>query len=96
MQDQAASLAVEMRVEIAGAGASWPAGEDGWTVMERDGDRRRKLVWEIDRRLQEEGARPLIMHNVAATCMQPYVRGLVLPANSVYNSWRMEDVWLDR
>ena len=53
-------------------------------------------MWEIDRRLQTEGAQPLIMHNVAATCMQADVRSLVLPTNSVYNSWRFENVWLNR
>lgn len=64
--------------------------------MERDRARRQQLVWDIDRQLQQDGARPLIMHNVAATCMQAYVKGLVLPVNSVYNSWRFENVWLDR
>jgi peptide/nickel transport system substrate-binding protein len=27
--------------------------------MERDQDKRKKLVWEVDRRLQEDAARPL-------------------------------------
>jgi hypothetical protein len=30
------------------------------------------------------------------TCMQPQVKGLTVMANSQYNGWRMEDVWLDR
>ena len=63
---------------------------------ELDPVRRQRRVWEIDRRLQLDGARPMIMHNVAATCMHPYVKGLVLPVNTVYNHWRMENVWLDR
>ena len=33
---------------------------------------------------------------VNATCMQPYVKGLTIMVNSIYNGWRMEDVWLDR
>ena len=29
-------------------------------------------------------------------CRQPYVKGLTLMSNSIYNGWRTEDVWLDR
>jgi len=64
--------------------------------MESDPARRRKMVWEIDRTLQEELARPIIYHLRAATCWQPEVKGLTLIVNSQYNGWRMEDVWLDR
>ena len=32
---------------------------------------------------------------VSAACAQPYVKGDTLMINSVYNGWRMEDVWLD-
>ncbi|MEO8713987.1 MAG: hypothetical protein ABI369_03145, partial [Acetobacteraceae bacterium] len=58
--------------------------------------RRRQIVWNIDKTLQEDGARPVIMHNVAATCWQPYVKGVYLPVNSIYDHWRFEDVWLDK
>jgi peptide/nickel transport system substrate-binding protein len=64
--------------------------------MEPDQQKRKKLVWEIDRKLQEDGARPIISHNLAATCWQPQVKGLTMMVNSIYNGWRMEDVWLDR
>jgi peptide/nickel transport system substrate-binding protein len=37
--------------------------------------RRRDLVWEIERRLAEDGARPIIHHSRQATCRQPYVKG---------------------
>ena len=57
---------------------------------------RRKLVWEIDRKLQEDGARPVIMHDRAGTCWWPAVKGVRMSANSIYNHWRFEDVWLDR
>jgi peptide/nickel transport system substrate-binding protein len=63
---------------------------------ETDVDKRRKLVWEIDRKLLEDGARPVVMWNRAAICMQPYVKGYVPQVNSVYNGFRFEDVWLDR
>jgi peptide/nickel transport system substrate-binding protein len=64
--------------------------------MEPDRDKRKKLVWEIDRKLQEDGARPIIFHYRAASCRQPYVKGLTIMVNSIYNGWRFEDVWLDR
>ena len=63
---------------------------------ETDIDKRRKIVWEIDRKLLEDGARPVIMWNRAAICMQPYVKGYVPQVNSVYNGFRFEDVWLDK
>ncbi len=61
-----------------------------------DQEKRKKLVWEIDKKLQEDLARPIIFHELAATCMQPYVKGLTVMVNSIYNGWRMEDVWLDK
>jgi peptide/nickel transport system substrate-binding protein len=64
--------------------------------MMSDQEARKKLVWEIDKKLQEDGARPIIFHAVNATCMQPQVKGLTIMVNSIYNGWRMEDVWLDR
>jgi peptide/nickel transport system substrate-binding protein len=63
---------------------------------EADMEKRKKIVWEIDRKLLEDGARPVIMWNRAAICMQPYVKGYVAQVNSVYNGFRFEDVWLDR
>src|SRR3546814_11666873 len=58
-----------------------------------DHEERKKLVWEIDRRLQEDGARPVIYHSRAATCWQPRVKGITLAQNAQYNHWRFEDVW---
>jgi peptide/nickel transport system substrate-binding protein len=58
--------------------------------------KRKQLVWEIERRLAEDGARPIIFYPRGGTCMQPYVKGLVTMVNSIYNGYRMEDVWLDR
>jgi peptide/nickel transport system substrate-binding protein len=63
--------------------------------METNPEKRRQLVWEIDRQLQEDGARPIIYHFRAATCWQPRLKGLTVMVNSQYNGWRMEDVWLD-
>ena len=64
--------------------------------MMSDQEARKKLVWEIDKKLQEDGARPIIFHAVNATCLQSRVKGLTIMVNSIYNGWRMEDVWLDR
>jgi peptide/nickel transport system substrate-binding protein len=64
--------------------------------MEPDQEKRKKLVWEIDHKLQEDGARPIISQNTAATCWQPHVKGLTMMVNSIYNGWRFEDVWLDK
>ena len=61
---------------------------------ETDPAKRKKIVWEIDRKLQEDGARPIIMHARSATCWQPRVKNMTIMVNSVYNGWRFEDTWL--
>jgi peptide/nickel transport system substrate-binding protein len=61
-----------------------------------DQGERKQLVWLIDKKLQEDGASPVIAHEQLATCWQPRVKGLTIMVNSVYNGWRMEDVWLDK
>ena len=63
--------------------------------METDQEKRKRLVWEIDRRLQEDQTRPIVYHLRFATCWQPRVKGLRMMVNSVFNGWRFEDVWLD-
>ena len=63
---------------------------------ESDVNKRKQLVWQIERRLAEEGARPIIFYPRGGTCQQPYVKGLTTMVNSIYNGYRMEDVWLDR
>jgi len=64
--------------------------------MMEDQEARKKLVWEIDAKLQEDVARPTIFHAKAATCYQPYVHGYTQMTNSSYNGFRFEDVWLDK
>jgi peptide/nickel transport system substrate-binding protein len=64
--------------------------------VEADPEKRKRLVWEIDRKLQEDVARPIIAHTRLGTCWQPRVKGLTIMSNSLYNGWRFEDVWLDR
>jgi peptide/nickel transport system substrate-binding protein len=64
--------------------------------MQSDQEKRKKLVWEIERRLAEDVARPVVYHNRSGTCWHPYVKGYTAMVNSIYNGNRMEDVWLDK
>ncbi|MBV9014865.1 MAG: peptide ABC transporter substrate-binding protein, partial [Alphaproteobacteria bacterium] len=64
--------------------------------VETDPEKRRKLAWQADHKLQQDLGRPVLYHLRAATCWQPYLKGVTLMANSQYNGWRMEDWWLDR
>jgi peptide/nickel transport system substrate-binding protein len=64
--------------------------------IEADLQKRRQLVWQIEKLLIEDNARPVLFHPRAASCLQPRVKGLTLMVNSIYNGSRLEDVWLDR
>ena len=63
---------------------------------EPDIDKRKQTVWQIERKLAEDVARPVIHFLRAANCWYPHVKGLVLHQNSIYNDARYEDVWLDK
>jgi peptide/nickel transport system substrate-binding protein len=63
---------------------------------EVDPDKRRQLLWEAERKIAGDVARPIILHNRAATCWHPHVKGVTSHNNSLYNSWRMENAWLDK
>ena len=63
---------------------------------EADADKRKQLVWQIERKLAEDDARPIIFYRRGGTCWRPYVKGLTIMVNSIFNGWRMEDVWLDK
>src|SRR5436190_4788275 len=64
--------------------------------MEFDQDKRKKMVWEIEKKLAEDVARPMLYHSVSGTCWHPYVKGYTMTVNAIYNGIRMEDVWLDK
>jgi peptide/nickel transport system substrate-binding protein len=64
--------------------------------IEANEEKRQQLVWEIERKLAEDGARPIIFYSRGATCWQPPVKGFTIMVNSIFNGARMEDVWLDR
>ncbi|HEY7454252.1 MAG TPA: ABC transporter substrate-binding protein [Thermoleophilaceae bacterium] len=63
--------------------------------QELDRDRRQKLVWEIQRRLEADVARPMLGWRNEYFTQWPHVKNLV-PHHSLYNYGRMQDVWLDR
>jgi len=63
---------------------------------ELDKDKRRKIVWAIERILVDDAARPVILHGSAGNCWQPYVKNFHPHDNSQYNNLRWEDVWLDK
>jgi peptide/nickel transport system substrate-binding protein len=63
---------------------------------ESDKEKRKQLVWEIERRLAEDGARPVIFYPRQATCRHSQVKGMTMMVNSIYNGYRFEDLWLDR
>jgi peptide/nickel transport system substrate-binding protein len=62
---------------------------------ESNNEKRKQLVWEIERRLAEDGARPVIFYPRQATCHHPQVKGMTMMVNSIYNGFRYEDLWLD-
>jgi len=68
----------------------------GRQSMEADPVKRKALVWDIERKLAADAARPIIYHDVAAGCWQPCVKNVTIMVNSIYNGWRWEDIWLDR
>jgi peptide/nickel transport system substrate-binding protein len=63
---------------------------------ETDFEKRRQIVWRIERYLAEDGGRPIIFHPRSVTCSYPQVKGITVGVNSPYNEWRLEDAWLDR
>jgi peptide/nickel transport system substrate-binding protein len=64
--------------------------------IEPDQQKRKKLVWEIDRRLTEDAARPIVYRYDLGTCRYPRVKNVTTMVNSIFNSWRLEDAWLDQ
>ena len=63
---------------------------------EADLEKRRRIVWEIEKKLVEDVARPVLFHSRTGTCWYPHVKNLLRHQNSIYNQWRFEDVWLDK
>ena len=64
--------------------------------MEANPQSRKDIVWRMERILAEAGVRPVLFYPAGGSCWQPSVKDLTLMTNSIYNGWRMEDVWLDK
>jgi peptide/nickel transport system substrate-binding protein len=64
--------------------------------QERNVEKRRKLVYDIEKILVEDAARPIISHGVSGNCWHSYVKGYTAHSNSIYNNTRFEDTWLDK
>jgi ABC-type transport system substrate-binding protein len=63
---------------------------------ESDKAKRKEIVWQIEKLLVDDAARPIIDHNIAGTCWHPYVKGFMVKDNAIYNNTRFEDLWLDK
>ena len=63
--------------------------------QELDPKKRLALVLDIQRRLEEDVAKPMLGWGNAYFARWPYVKNLVAHA-PIYNFVRMQDVWLDR
>jgi peptide/nickel transport system substrate-binding protein len=63
---------------------------------EPDTGKRKQIVWEIERKLAEDAARPAIFYPMSAACWQPHFKGHTMMVNGNYNGWRFEDAWLDK
>jgi peptide/nickel transport system substrate-binding protein len=57
----------------------------GQQSIEADQEARKRLVWEIERRLTEDDAKPLIYFNRGGICWDPAVKNLTVMVNSIYN-----------
>jgi peptide/nickel transport system substrate-binding protein len=64
--------------------------------VETDVQKRKQMVWDIDKKLQEDVARPILMHARSGMCWKPFVKNLTVMTNSAYNGYRYEDIWLDK
>jgi peptide/nickel transport system substrate-binding protein len=64
--------------------------------QETDVAKRKKLVNEIDEKIQNDIARPILFHARTGMCWKPYVKNLTVESNSAYNGYRYEDLWLDK
>ncbi len=106
LQTAASTTPTRFLREFYGCGANMQL---GWVLQSRDRQagrpaidarptRRSASSWygQIERKLAEDDVRPIIYYTRGGTCWQPEVKGLTIMVNSIYNGWRMEDVWLDK
>jgi peptide/nickel transport system substrate-binding protein len=63
--------------------------------QEIDAQKRLALVWQIQKKLEEDAARPTMGWRTDRFAHHPYVRNLI-PNQVTYNCCRLQEVWLDR
>jgi peptide/nickel transport system substrate-binding protein len=63
--------------------------------QEIDAKKRLAMVAVIQKKLEDDAARPILSWRIDYFTQWPHVKGLV-PQNSVYNFGRMQEVWLDK
>ncbi|MEZ5855747.1 MAG: ABC transporter substrate-binding protein [Hyphomicrobiaceae bacterium] len=64
--------------------------------QETDLEKRKQTVWQIEELLAKDVARPIIFQGISGLCWKPHVKNFVLHHNSIYNNWRLDEVWLDK
>jgi peptide/nickel transport system substrate-binding protein len=57
---------------------------------ESDVEKRKRMVWAIEKKLADDDARPIIFYTRVANCWYPKVKGLTTMVNSIYNGQRFE------
>jgi peptide/nickel transport system substrate-binding protein len=63
--------------------------------QELDQQKRRALVAQIQKKLEEDAARPIMGWRLDYLAHWPYVKNLI-PHHNIYSYGRMQEVWLDR
>jgi peptide/nickel transport system substrate-binding protein len=63
--------------------------------QELDPKKRLQLVWDIQKKLEAEAARPILDWKLDYFTAWPYVKNLI-PHQSIYNFGRMQEVWIDK
>ena len=63
--------------------------------QETDTQKRLALVWQIQKKLEEDAARPTMGWRTDRFAHYPYVKNLI-PNQVTYNCCRLQEVWLDR
>jgi len=63
---------------------------------EADPEKRRELVWEIERTLARDASRPIIFYTRAATCWHPRVKGPLLQVQGWHHYGRPRKIRCER
>jgi peptide/nickel transport system substrate-binding protein len=63
--------------------------------QEIDTQKRLAIVWQIQKKLEEDAARPTMGWRTDRFAHYPYVKNLI-PNQVTYNCCRLQEVWLDK